>query len=206
MIVLPRIGDANPKRPGRRMCRNRPANRNYIAVHCASAKVAAATTGTEDAMYTKCSRWAIGVAMATLIAGCAAPPPRPTATYYDNRGDYYDRDCRQCGRVQDIQRVYAHDRSTSGGGAVIGAIIGGLLGSTIGKGDGRTAATVGGAVVGGFAGNAVEAENNGRTYNAFRFYVALDDGRSAVVTQYDNPGLRPGDRVMIRDNHLVRLR
>jgi outer membrane lipoprotein SlyB len=68
------------------------------------------------------------------------------------------------------------------------------------------AATVAGAVAGGFAGNAVEANNNGHAYNAWRFYVQLDDGRNAVVTQYDNPGYRPGDRVAIRDNHLVTLR
>ena len=156
-------------------------------------------------------RLAIVVAIVAMMAGCVAPPPRPAPTYYDNsRSGYYDRgdrsNCSQCGRVTDIERVYAHDRSTSGGGAVIGAIVGGLLGSTVGKGDGRTAATVAGAVAGGFAGNAVEANNNGRTYNAYRFYVQLDDGRSAVVTQYDNPGFRPGDRVMIRDGHLATLR
>jgi outer membrane lipoprotein SlyB len=171
-------------------------------------------------------RSAIVVAMVAMMAGCVAPPPRPA--YYDSRGYYSDQNrgyyddqnrayydqnrayndqsCHECGRVTNIERVYAHDHSTSGGGAVIGAIVGGLLGSTVGKGDGRTAATVAGAVAGGFAGNAVEANNNGRTYNAFRFYVQLDDGRSAVVTQYDNPGFRPGDRVMIRDNHLVTLR
>ena len=165
-------------------------------------------------------RSAIVVAMAATMAGCVAPPPRPSTAYYDNhydnhydnRGGYYDRgdsqrNCNQCGQVTNVERVYAQDRgATSGGGAVIGAIVGGLLGSTVGKGDGRTAATVAGAVAGGFAGNAVEANNNGRTYNAYRFYVQLDDGRSAVVTQYDNPGFRPGDRVMIRDNHLVYLR
>ena len=165
---------------------------------------------------------ATGVVLATMLAGCVAPPPRPTTAYYDNnqgnynqgnynqgsynQGSYYDRNCQQCGHIQDIERVYAHNGSTSGGGAVIGAIVGGLLGSTVGKGDGRTAATVAGAVAGGFAGNAVESNNNGRAYNAYRFYVTLDDGRSAVVTQYDNPGFRPGDRVMIRDSLLVMLR
>jgi outer membrane lipoprotein SlyB len=159
----------------------------------------------------------IGIVLAAMLAGCVAPPPRSSA-YYDNGGSYYDRSdsgyydrdrdrsCRQCGRVTDVERVYAHDRRTSGGGAVIGAIVGGHLGSTVGHGDGRTAATVAGAVAGGFAGNAVERNENPRTYNAYRFYVALDDGRSAVVTQYDNPGFRPGDRVAIRNNHLVMLR
>lgn len=158
-------------------------------------------------MRTNCSRLALGVALSTMIAGCVAPPPRPSTAYYDNRPSYYDdRSCSQCGRIQDVERVYARDHSTSGGGAVIGAIVGGLLGSTVGKGDGRTAATVAGAVAGGFAGNAVESNNNPNSYNAYRFYVALDDGRSAVVTQYDNPGFRPGDRVMIRNSHLVMLR
>jgi len=165
-------------------------------------------------MRMNCSRLALGVALSTMLAGCVAPPPRPSTAYYDNRPgyddrnhpSYDDRNCSQCGRIQDVERVYARDHSTSGGGAVIGAIVGGLLGSTVGKGDGRTAATVAGAVAGGFAGNAVESNNNPSTYNAYRFYVALDDGRSAVVTQYDNPGFRPGDRVMIRNSHLVMLR
>jgi outer membrane lipoprotein SlyB len=167
-------------------------------------------------MLSNHSRLAIGIGLLAMLAGCVAPPPRSTAYYDDNGGydrgnsGYYERDrdrgCRQCGRVTDVERVYAHDRRTSGGGAVIGAIVGGLLGSTVGHGDGRTAATVAGAVAGGFAGNAVERNDNPRTYNAYRFYVALDDGRSAVVTQYDNPGFRPGDRVMIRNSHLVMLR
>ena len=93
-------------------------------------------------MRTNCSRWVAGIALTTMMAGCVAPPPRPTTTYYDNRGGYDERSCSQCGRVTDIERVYARDRSTSGGGAVLGAIVGGLLGSTVGKGDGRTAATV----------------------------------------------------------------
>lgn len=155
-------------------------------------------------MHTYLHKLAVGAVLTTMVAGCAAPPPR--TAYYDHRGGYYERECRQCGRVTDIERVYARDRRTSGGGAVIGAIIGGVLGSTVGKGDGRTAATVAGAVAGGFAGNAVERDSNGRSYNAYRFYVDLDDGRSAVVTQYDNPGFRPGDRVVIRNDHLVMLR
>lgn len=157
-------------------------------------------------MVTSVSRLVVGAVIATTLAGCVAPPPRHSTVYYDDRGGYYDRDCRHCGRITDIERVYARGRGeTSGGGAVIGAIVGGLLGSTVGKGD-RTAATVAGAVAGGFAGNAVERDSNGRTYNAYRFYVALDDGRSAVVTQYDNPGFRPGDRVAIQRDHLVMMR
>lgn len=144
-----------------------------------------------------------------VLASCVATPQR--TRYYDD--DYYQRraayDCSNCGVIREVERVYARERgSTSGGGAVIGAIIGGVLGSTIGKGDGRTAATVGGAVAGGFAGNAIERNQNsgygGR--EAWQFTVRLDNGRWATVTQWDNNDLRPGDRVMIRDNRLMRLR
>lgn len=147
-----------------------------------------------------------GIALLAL-AGCVAAPPR--TRYYDD--DYYQRravyDCSTCGVIREMDRVYVGDNSTSGGGAVIGAIIGGVLGSTIGKGDGRTAATVGGAVAGGFAGNAIERnQNRGGGREAWQFTVRLDNGRWARVTQYDAYDLRPGDRVMIRDNRLMRLR
>jgi uncharacterized protein YcfJ len=44
-------------------------------------------------------------------------------------------------------------------GTAIGAIAGGLLGHTVGGGSGKTLATIGGAVAGGYVGNRVE--NNG---------------------------------------------
>lgn len=147
-----------------------------------------------------------GVVMVSL-AGCAATAP---GVRYDD--DYYQRrarfDCsHRCGVIREVDRVYVRDNSTSGGGAVLGAIIGGVLGSTVGKGDGRTAATVAGAVAGGFAGNAVERHgNDGGGREAWQFRVRLDDGRWATVTQWDNGDLRPGDRVMIRDNRLMLLR
>ncbi|MEO8460299.1 MAG: glycine zipper 2TM domain-containing protein [Dokdonella sp.] len=178
-------------------------------------------------MNNRAALWVLGLTASVMLAGCVAPAPR-TAYYdrgYDQRNDNqrdddrgYDqsndnradnrRDCYNCGRIADIERIYARDSrsgGSSGGGAVLGAIIGGLLGNTVGKGDGRTAATVGGAIAGGFAGDAVERNNN-QAANAWRFYVDLDDGRSAEVVQYQNPGFRRGDRVAVRDNHIVGLR
>jgi outer membrane lipoprotein SlyB len=146
-----------------------------------------------------------GVALVS-VAGCVATPPR--ARYSD---DYYQRraqyDCRRCGVIDDVSRVYVRENSTTGGGAVLGAIIGGVLGSTVGRGDGRRAATVAGAVAGGFAGNAIERNGNDRgDREAWQFHVRLDNGQWATVTQWDNGDLRPGDRVMIRDDRLLRLR
>lgn len=158
--------------------------------------------------------FALTAAGCVAMAGCVATPPRAQYGYgapsYDSRGQYDSRgpyDCSQCGVIKDVGRVYVRDNATTGGGAVIGAIVGGVLGSTLGHGRGRTATTVGGAVAGGFAGNAIERNSNsGGGREAWQFQVLLDDGRWATVTQWNNDDLRPGDRVMIRDNRLVRLR
>ncbi len=159
-------------------------------------------------MSSKVLSMAMVAATGVALVGCVATPPRARVyddAYYQRRAAY---DCSRCGVVREVGRVYVRENSTSGGGAVLGAIIGGVLGSTIGRGDGRTAATVAGAVAGGFAGNAIERDSNGRGSDreAWQFQVRLDDGRWATVTQWDNDDLRPGDRVMIRDNRLMRLR
>lgn len=157
-------------------------------------------------MQRKISTSALAVATCVALAACAPVPPKPHYGYND---PYAGRSqtCATCGVIEDVARVYVNDNSTTGGGAVLGAIIGGVLGSTVGGGRGRTAATVGGAVAGGFAGNAIErSSGSGSGRPAWQFHVRLDDGRYATVTQWDSGNLRPGDRVMIRDNHLVRLR
>jgi outer membrane lipoprotein SlyB len=151
------------------------------------------------------------------LSACVPPPPRHRVVYresdrtYDRRVDdrdryddarYDDRECRFCGTVRDIERVEVRP-GNSGGGAVLGAIIGGLIGNQFGHGSGRAAATAAGVVGGAAVGNSVE-ENNGRAYSgsAWRFHVELDDGHWARVTQADNPGFHPGDRVVIRGDHL----
>ena len=85
-----------------------------------------------------------------------------------------------------------------------GTVVGGVLGSTIGKGDGRTAATVGGAVAGGAIGHEVEKNNRGADY-AWRFSVEMDNGRQVSVTQADNPDIRSGDRVRVANGRLERF-
>lgn len=158
-------------------------------------------------MSKKVLSFAMAMLACLVMAGCVATPPRAYYGSHDGyeRGSRYN--CSQCGVIEDVGRVYVRENSTSGGGAVLGAIIGGVLGNTVGRGRGRTAATVGGAVVGGFAGNAIERNSNDRGgREAWQFSVRLDDGRGATVTQWNNDDLRPGDRVMIRDNRLFRLR
>lgn len=134
--------------------------------------------------------------LALLLAACGAP-----------RGGtvrYYDRSCPTCGTVERIEFVWIEDRP-SGGGAVLGAIIGGVVGNQIGSGSGRRAATAAGAIAGAAIGHEAEQRSLERR-RGYRFIVRLDDGRYAEVVQYENPGLRVGDRAEIRRNELHPLR
>lgn len=136
------------------------------------------------------------------LSACVVPPPRERVVYRDPASQGYAPQprgrCYSCGEIRGIDQVEIRQQS-SGGGAVLGAIIGGLIGNQFGRGGGRAAATAVGAVGGAVVGNNVE-ENNSRLASgyAWRYYVELDDGRQAQVTQYDNPGFHVGDRVLIR--------
>lgn len=141
---------------------------------------------------------------AVLLAACGSQPRNST---YDAR----QYDCGTCGTVQRIEQVRLADRQESqsiGMGAVIGAVIGGVAGNQIGSGNTRTAATVAGAAVGGVIGHQVQNSNNNDRYqqDGYRVDVNLDDGRWAQVTQLENPGLRVGSRVIIRDEQVYLLR
>jgi outer membrane lipoprotein SlyB len=138
------------------------------------------------------------------LSGCVAPPPRERVVYHESVDDqnYGGRNCHLCGTVRDIDQVEIR-HGNSGGGAVLGAIIGGLIGNQFGKGSGRAASTAVGVVGGAAVGNAVEEDNARHASGyAWRFRVQLDDGRWATVTQYENGGFRPGDRVIVRGDHI----
>lgn len=143
---------------------------------------------------------AICVVAVLGLAGCVEPQPYSNVSYRQPAYNGPHR-CERCGVVQDVQQVYTQGSNNSGLGTVLGAVAGGILGSTIGHGDGRTAATVVGAVAGGAVGNQVGARSGGGNV-AFRIVIAMDDGRQAIVTQLENPGVRNGDYVVIRDDHV----
>lgn len=137
------------------------------------------------------------------LAGCATPPSY-NGGYQSQQGSYSNRParCQSCGVVQEVQQVYV-DGGSNGGtlGAIIGAVAGGVLGNQVGKGDGRKAATVAGAVAGGVVGNQVGKRNsNGEP--AWRVVVRQDNGQYITVTQRENPGVRNGDYVEVRGDHV----
>lgn len=146
--------------------------------------------------------WLLMACCLAVLVGCVEPQPRASSygTSYSSGGG--SGRCQACGVVNDVQIVNV-DKNVSPMGMVIGAVAGGLLGNTIGKGDGRTAATVVGAVAGGAVGNQV-GKHNGNPDQAFQITIRLDDGRVATVTQADDPQVRRGDYVEVRNNRVYR--
>lgn len=93
---------------------------------------------------------------------------------------------------------------TAGIGTLAGAAAGATAGSFIG-GDTRSniLAGLGGAIVGGIAGSAIERGATGGT--ATEFVVREDRGGDIAVVQTNEEGLQPGDRVAISRSDRVRL-
>jgi outer membrane lipoprotein SlyB len=88
--------------------------------------------------------------------------------------------CAVCGSVESVTPV---ERSVKapvvGVGTVAGGVLGAVLGNQIGHGNGRTAATVLGAVGGGFAGNAIEGKIRKET--VYQVGVRMEDGSRRSV-------------------------
>ncbi|CAN5852054.1 glycine zipper 2TM domain-containing protein [soil metagenome] len=86
--------------------------------------------------------------------------------------------CTVCGHVESVRTVQ-REQPTSGVGAVAGGVVGGVVGNQIGHGGGRTAATVLGAVGGGFLGNHIERRTH--TMTRYEVTVRMDDGSRRTV-------------------------
>jgi outer membrane lipoprotein SlyB len=81
--------------------------------------------------------------------------------------------CANCGAVEAVTPVTRQGKG-SGVGVVAGGVAGAVLGNQVGKGDGRTAATILGAVGGGWAGNAIE--KNVKKTTVYAVSVRMEDG------------------------------
>ncbi|MGB7483182.1 MAG: glycine zipper 2TM domain-containing protein, partial [Castellaniella sp.] len=73
--------------------------------------------------------------------------------------------------------------------------LGGVAGSAIGGGRGQILASIGGALLGGLAGNAVENQV-GKT-RGLEITVRLDNGETRVIAQADDVALSSGQRVQV---------
>lgn len=156
---------------------------------------------------------ALAVATGAQAQDARYPGPPPGAPPQDDNAHYGWADVLRVDPVYGVtqttvprqqcydQQVVQRDPGNSTAGTILGAVVGGVLGSTIGKGDGRKAATVVGAVAGGVVGDQVGRRSDGGR-DAWRIVVRLDDGRYATVTQREDPQVRNGDYVQVRDGHV----
>ena len=99
--------------------------------------------------------------------------------------------CSACGSVESVTPVQRTTKPDGPGlGTVAGGVMGAVLGNQVGQGNGRTAATILGAIGGGFAGNAIE--KNVRKETVYQVGVRMEDGsrRNIEVGQPPNVGSR----------------
>ena len=102
--------------------------------------------------------------------------------------------CGNCGAVESVTPI---ERTTKpdgpGVGAVAGGVAGAVLGNQVGQGNGRTLATIIGAVGGGFAGNAIE--KNVRKETVYHVSVRMEDGSRRTVEVAQPPAV--GSKVTV---------
>lgn len=88
--------------------------------------------------------------------------------------------CTSCGQVESV-RAFSQPAPATGVGMVAGGVLGGVLGNQIGKGSGRKAATVLGAVGGGYVGHQVE--QRARSTTTYEMRVRMHDGSLRTFTR-----------------------
>ena len=107
--------------------------------------------------------------------------------------------CAACGTVESVTPVQRSTKAEGPGvGAVAGGVLGAVLGNQIGHGNGRAAATVLGAVGGGFAGNAIEG--NMKKVTVYQVGVRMEDGSRRTVEISQAPSI--GSRVTVEGANL----
>lgn len=135
-----------------------------------------------------------------------APRPAPLTYSNANGGPVYTQPQRQvclsCGTVESVAPVQRSTKTEGPGvGAVAGGVLGAVLGNQVGHGNGRAAATVLGAVGGGFAGNAIEG--NMKKVTVYQVGVRMEDGSRRTVEISQAPSV--GSQVTVEGANL-RLR
>lgn len=107
--------------------------------------------------------------------------------------------CSNCGAIESVTPVVRTTKPDGPGvGAVAGGVAGAVLGNQVGQGNGRTAATIIGAIGGGFAGNAIE--KNVRKETVYQVGVRMEDGTRRTVELAQAPAV--GSKVTVDGNSI----
>lgn len=141
-----------------------------------------------------------GLLFALSLAACGTLPLAAQAA--PNHHAHQEAACRDCGTVVSTRTYQREPERASGLGAATGAVVGGLLGNHVGSGNGRTLATVAGAVGGGYAGNRLERNMKAQTVTDIR--VKMAHGGQRTFTEQGAARFRNGEHVRVHDGRLVR--
>jgi uncharacterized protein YcfJ len=130
-----------------------------------------------------------------------------TRTIHTPRQECHDETVTHRGPVKDQHQII---------GTVAGAVVGGVIGHQIGGGTGRDIATVAGAAGGGYAGNRIQKNLQDRdTYTTTdqkcNTVYDTSEKRTGYEVRYRLGGQEssvkmnhePGERIPVRDGHLV---
>jgi len=141
-----------------------------------------------------------GVVGLLAVTGCATP--QRSTNVYQARQTMGEQSVRM-GVVESIRNVII-DHGQSGVGTMGGAVLGGLAGNTVGKGNGSIAGAVGGAIVGGLIGQQVEKNVNSKP--GLEITIKLDNGNLTAITQEADEQFNVGDRVrLLSDGRTTRV-
>jgi len=137
---------------------------------------------------------------ATSHSGSTATAPADTGAGKSSTVLPAKEVCMNCATVTAVTPV-EREGTGSGAGAVAGGVLGALVGNQFGGGDGKTLATIAGAVGGGMAGNAVEKKM--KKVTAYRVDLRMDDGSVHSIEQATPASV--GARVRLEGNTLQPL-
>ena len=105
--------------------------------------------------------------------------------------------CGSCGAIESVTPIERTTKADGPGiGAVGGGVLGAVLGNQVGNGNGKTAATIIGAIGGGFAGNEVEKRMKRET--VYQVSVRMEDGSRRTVEVAQPPAV--GSKVTVDGN------
>ena len=149
---------------------------------------------------------ALKAAPAVAIASPSpAPMPAPVPAPVVAQAPAVKAICLQCGTVESATPIMRAAPS-SGVGVVAGGVVGAVLGNQVGGGSGKTAATILGAVGGGWAGNEIEKRVKKETVYEIKVRMDNDSTRTFELAGPVGAGAKvtaEGNSLRLADGSLV---
>lgn len=147
------------------------------------------------------NKYALLLALPLTAAGIAGCASDIDSNYYSTGSVGQVSQAQGC-TVVSVRPIKVSTQN--GAGTAIGGIAGGIAGSQIGGGNtAHLLGAVGGAILGGFAGNA--AQEGLTSQQGYEYIVRLDNGNTVSTTQGADVLLNPGQRCQIIFSNPARI-